>query len=257
MGTGNCEAVEISIFIAKLFCMKNRFVLQLLSLGLVMFWIAGCTQTYKGEGAMVPETRKLGKFNRLVLSMNAMVTLTDTLESSCVVIAQQNIQEAIITRIDGNTLVITSKGNLVTDKPVEITVGINKASAIEVNGTGEVHSSNTLKNESFDFEVNGSGKLMVDLVAVKVTGAVTGSGLVELNGSANSLDIEINGSGTVNADDFSVSKSKAKISGSGEAGLRVGESLQANISGSGVVNYRGNPVVEKKISGSGEIRKLD
>ncbi len=218
---------------------------------------SACTQTYHGEGALVPEKRELGKFNSLVLSMNALVTITDTLESSCVVIAQKNIQEAIITRIDGNTLVITSKGNLITDKPVEIAVGLNKASAIEVNGTGEVTGRNTIKNEIFDFEVNGSGKLMLDMVAVKVTGAVTGSGLVKLTGSASNLNVEINGSGTVNAGNFSVNNSKARISGSGSTELMVGESLQATVSGSGVVAYRGNPVVEKKISGSGEIKKLD
>ena len=222
-----------------------------------LFLGSGCTQTYTGEGTVVPEKRKLDKFNRLVLSMNAVVTVTDTLESSCLVIAQQNLQEAIVTRIDGNTLIITTKGNLVTDKPVEIVIGVNKVSAMEVNGSGEIHSSNTLKNESFDFEVNGSGKLIVDLVAVKVSGAVTGSGLVSLEGSATSLDVEINGSGTVNAGTFSVNKSKAKISGSGESELMVAESLQASVSGSGVVNYRGNPVVDKKISGSGEVNKLD
>ena len=237
--------------------MKNRIIVQLFIVIAVGFGISGCTKTFKGEGAMVPEKRELGKFNGLVLSMNANVTITDTLESSCVVLAQQNIQEAIITRIDGNTLVITSKGNVVTDQPVEIILGMSKAAAIEVNGSGEIRSSNTLKNESFDFEVNGSGKLILDMVAVKVTGAVTGSGLVELDGTANSLDVEINGSGTVNAGSFSVNRSKARISGSGEVELTVGESLQASVSGSGVVNYRGNPVVEKKISGSGEIRKLD
>jgi hypothetical protein len=237
-----------------------KFCYQLYSLVVLLtatIFISGCTQTYRGEGAMVPERRDVGKFNRLVLSMNAVVIITDTLESSCVVIAQQNIQEAIVTRMDGNTLVITSKGNLETEKPVEIAIGMNKAEAVEVNGTGEVSGSNTLKNESFDFEVNGSGKLMLDLVAVKVTGAVTGSGLVKLSGSANALNVEINGSGTINAGNFSVSKSKAKISGSGSADLTVGESLQASVSGSGVISYRGNAVVDKKISGSGEIRKLD
>ena len=81
--------------------------------------------------------------------------------------------------------------------------------------------------------------------------------MVGLTGSANDLDVEINGSGSVNAERFSVLRSKAKISGSGEILVLAEKSLDANVTGSGKVSYRGNAVVDKKISGSGEVKKLD
>ncbi len=219
--------------------------------------VTSCNKTYVGEGLPVTKTRETGKFTKVALNMDAIVRVTDSASNSCTITAQENLQDIIITRIDGNTLIITTKGTVETDIPVEITLSLSQAAAFEINGSGIIQGVNTIKNESLDFEVNGSGELVLDVVAVKVTGAVTGSGVVTLSGSSNELFVEINGSGTVDAKKFTTLKSKAKIAGSGEISLQVEESLEANLSGSGLVNYRGNAIVDKDISGSGRVVKLD
>ncbi len=224
---------------------------------LIILAASACNNTHVGEGETVTQAREIGKFDKVVLNMDARVTITDTSANFCVVRAQQNLQEVIITRLDGNTLVITTKGTVVTNEPIEIAIGLSQAAAFEVNGSGEIVGLNTIKNESLDFEVNGSGKLQLDVVAVKITGAVSGSGTVNLTGTSNELNVEINGSGLVDAGEFSTLKSKVRISGSGDVKLLVDETLEANVGGSGVVSYRGNAVVNKKISGSGEVIKLD
>jgi hypothetical protein len=222
-----------------------------------VFIFSGCNKTYHGEGTITEDVRKVGKFDKVALNMNAIVTVTDSVKTGCVVRAQPNILEAVVTRVDGNTLVITSKGNIVTDQPVEIEISMSQPSAIEINGSGEISGLNTLKNESFDFEVNGSGQLQLDLVTVKTTGAVTGSGEVTLKGTSNDFHVEINGSGKVEATEFTTLNAKARISGSGEVHMNVAKSLKANVSGSGIVSYRGDAVVEKEVSGSGEVRKAE
>ncbi|MBK8414097.1 MAG: DUF2807 domain-containing protein [Bacteroidetes bacterium] len=104
---------------------------------------------------MVDEVREVGEFNRIVLNMEALVVVKDSLVHSCVVKAQGNIQEAIITRMDGNTLVITTKGQLITNEEVVIE-RMNKEMAFEVNGSGKMFLINTFKNDELDFEINGS-----------------------------------------------------------------------------------------------------
>jgi len=240
---------------AKFISMKIPVLLT----GIIAIFIGltACNKTYKGEGAPVANVRETGKFDKVVLNMDARVTITDTLENSCVVFAPANVQEAIITRLDGSTLVITSKGTLITDNPVEIKIGLSQAAAFEVNGSGEITGTNIIKNEELDFEVNGSGMLKLEVVAVKVTGAVSGSGNVVLTGSSNDLNVEINGSGNVDAQKFSTLRSKARISGSGEVMLFVEETLDADVGGSGIIKYRGNATLNKSLSGSGEVIKLD
>jgi hypothetical protein len=97
----------------------------------------------------------------------------------------------------------------------------------------------------------------MDVVAVTVSGAVSGSGNVVLTGSSNKLNVEINGSGMVDAQQLSTLHSKARIAGSGAVKLLVEETLEANVGGSGTVSYRGNAEVSQKIAGSGQVIKLN
>lgn len=214
---------------------------------------ASCQRTTIGEGQVTADTREVGKFTSVALNMNALVLVKDSLEHSCTVKAQKNLHEVIITRLDGNTLVITTKGQVLSDEPVIIELSLNKEQAFEVNGSGQIRTVNTLKNDELDFEINGSGVVDADVVANSITSNISGSGVLNLRGSANRYNAQISGSGSVNAFQLPVLNSKASVSGSGEAHLNVGETLYAKVSGSGSVRYKGSPSVEKSISGSGTV----
>ncbi|MBK8873519.1 MAG: DUF2807 domain-containing protein [Bacteroidetes bacterium] len=194
--------------------MKTKILLPFLFLIVLSF---GCNRTYTGQGPVVDEVREVGEFNRIVLNMEALVVVKDSLVHSCVVKAQGNIQEAIITRMDGNTLVITTKGQLITNEEIVIEISMNKEMAFEVNGSGKILSMNTFKNDELDFEINGSGVIEADVVANKITSNISGSGILDLSGSANSFNMQISGSGTVNSFNLVTLDAKASISGSGEA----------------------------------------
>ena len=140
--------------------MKIRVLLPFL---FILVLSLGCNRIYNGEGPVVADTREVGEFNRIVLNMGATVLVKDSLVHSCVVKAQGNIQEAIITRMDGNTLVITTKGQLITDEDIVIEISMNKEMAFEVNGSGKIVSVNTFKNDELDFEINGSGVIEDDV----------------------------------------------------------------------------------------------
>ncbi len=232
--------------------MKIKLLLPFSFLLVLLF---GCNRTYVGEGIVVSNVREVGEFNRIVLNMSALVVVKDSLVHSCVVKAQGNIQEAIITRMDGNTLVITTKGQLITDEDIVIEISMNKEMAFEVNGSGKIVSVNTFKNDELDFEINGSGVIEADVVANKITSNISGSGILDLSGSANSFNMQISGSGTVNSFNLVTLDAKASISGSGEADVNAGKSLYAKVSGSGAVRYLGNPEVSKDISGSGSVKQ--
>ncbi|MBL0341522.1 MAG: DUF2807 domain-containing protein [Bacteroidetes bacterium] len=228
-----------------------------LLLVVVALFLNSCAKTYVGKGDAVAVDRVVGKFSAVILSMDATLYVTDSLEHSCTVNAQQNIQEAIVTRMDGNTLVITSKGTIVSDSPITIYVSMNRAEKFEVNGSGNIIGSNTLKNEKMDFEVNGSGRAQMDVVANYIACAVTGSGNLDLSGRTNSFDVEINGSGKVSAYGLSALTSKAKVTGSGECYVTVGEKLKASVTGSGIIKYQGKPEVVESITGSGIVENTN
>jgi len=223
---------------------------------LTIFTLA-CNRTYTGEGEIMAVTRTVSDFKGIALNMAATVYIKDSTDHSCVVKAQSNLQEAIITRIDGNTLVITSKGTLVSDEPIVIEISMSRPERFELNGSGEMLGVGQLVNDKMDFEVNGSGTLKVDVVSTSITSAVTGSGNLELSGKTNSFDVEINGSGKVRALNLSALSSKAKVTGSGEAEINSAETLKATVSGSGAIQYKGQPKVDESVSGSGTIKQVN
>jgi hypothetical protein len=239
------------------FMNKNVNLIATSAIIAIFLMLGSCAKTYVGSGEAVTVSRDAGKFTAVVLSMDATLNVTDSAVNSCSVSAQQNLQEAIITRLDGNTLVITSKGTIVSDVPIVINVSMNRTEMFEVNGSGRIIGMNTLKNDKMDFEVNGSGNIKLDLVTDHIACAVTGSGNLDLSGKTNSFDVEINGSGIVNAYNLQTLTSKAKINGSGECYLTVDETLKATVSGSGNIKYKGNPKTDKNVSGSGTIEQTN
>lgn len=217
--------------------------------------LLSCGRTIEGEGPVKSQERRVESFHAIVISLPATVYIQDSSVSSCVVKAQENLLDAIVTRIDGKTLVVTSKGVMRPTKPIEVFITSNRISKIEVNGSGEVYSGGTIKTDHADLELNGSGLLDLDLVAVKITSGVSGSGKLRLSGTCNDLRLEINGSGTADASRLRTLGVRVKVLGSGEAYVHASETLKATVTGSGVVRYTGDAAVDKDISGSGDVRR--
>lgn len=217
--------------------------------------ITSCQRTWHGEGAIVEDKRDLKNFNKVALNMNATVIVTDGPENSCVIKAQQNLKEAIVTRLDGNVLIITSKGTIETNEPIVIEITLSRPIGFEVNGTGKIKTANTLKNDAIDIDIAGSGSMEADVVTNKLTGVISGSGVMNVTGTTNNFDIEINGSGTVNGYGLNVLDSRARISGSGEIFLNVSHTLHGKVDGSGLIRYKGDAELSRQISGSGNVEK--
>ncbi|HEX5001965.1 MAG TPA: head GIN domain-containing protein [Bacteroidia bacterium] len=226
-------------------CFKFLFIL--------VIGFASCNEVYKGDGPAIVQKRDVGEIRRIAINMNATVTVYDTSASFCNVTAQEDIQNGIVARMDGHTLVIGTKGTLMTDMPVEIEIGMIRPEGIEVNGSAAVTAMNTLKNDKIELEVNGSGVLNLDMVANKARSYVSGSGIIRLTGSAQEHKIEISGSGQVDGFGFKTLKTGADISGSGRSNVFASEQLNAQVSGSGNVIYMGTPNISKSISGSGTV----
>jgi hypothetical protein len=222
---------------------------------LVILFQLSCGRVIEGEGPVRSQQRQVESFHAIVISLPAKVFVKDSSVSTCLVQAEESLLEAIITRIDGKTLVITSKGVMRPTKPVQVFITSNRISKIEVNGSGQVQSAGTLKTDHADLELNGSGLLELDLVAVDISAGISGSGNLHLSGTCNDLSLEIKGSGMADASGLNALGVKVKVLGSGEAFVNASETLKAKVTGSGEVRYKGDAAVDKAISGTGDVRR--
>lgn len=174
----------------------------------------------------------------------------------------------------GSGLVIESvdgKGN--------VTMSVRDNQGIMVLGAGnrvQVFHGGVAQVVSGDIVNGTSGPYVIGLVLprvpqVKVKGsadvflagvdqdvlrlAVEGSGDIDAEGKARSLEVMIAGSGDVDASDLIASDVEIRVAGSGDVGAHATESASVSIAGSGDVVIRGNPAKRSQsVAGSGRIK---
>jgi len=239
-------------FYPKPFMMK-KFNPILICLLLSLFMATSCIESITGNGPVISDERTPGKFTSLALNLGAEVRIVKANENSVMVTAQQNLTDRIITRVDGNTLVITSKGNLISNHPIKIEVRMPEFENFEINGSGEIEFDDTVTGDYIDFSVTGSGSVNARLDVRKVTTVVTGSGTVRFSGQADDLKGEVLGSGVIDASSLIAENGQFKLSGSGEVRTHVTGRLNASVTGSGILYYTGNPELQKSVTGSGKV----
>lgn len=239
---------------------KSRTGLSMFySLFLSVILISGGSKALAQE----KETRDVGSFSSISLSLPADLYLTQGNDTKVVIEAEQKILDLIRTEVVGNNLKIKYKNgiwNIRSNKHIKIYVSTPDVEGLFLSGSGNIKAETQIKTKSLDFSISGSGNIVIDdLVASDIEGHISGSGDIDLSGSETSetMEISISGSGDFFAENLKVNSVELRISGSGTCRVFAVSELEASISGSGSVYYKGNPRVNAKASGSGKIRSID
>ena len=239
---------------------KSRTGLSMFySLFLSVILISGGSKALAQE----KETRDVGSFSSINLSLPADLYLTQGNDTKVVIEAEQKILDLIRTEVVGNNLKIKYKNgiwNIRSNKHIKIYVSTPDVEGLFLSGSGNIKAETQIKTKSLDFSISGSGNIVIDdLVASDIEGHISGSGDIDLSGSetAETMEISISGSGDFFAENLKVNSVELRISGSGTCRVFAVSELEASISGSGSVYYKGNPRVNAKASGSGKIRSID
>ena len=100
-----------------------------------------------------------------------------------------------------------------------------------------------------------SGRIYASVLdGLDVEAKLTGSGLIILDGVAETADLTLSSSGKIDALDMLTKEAKTLISGSGKIFVHATDYLDITITGSGNLYYRGNPLITTRITGSGNVR---
>ena len=212
-----------------------RNCLRALSLA-VLIVLSACS-VVSGSGQVVTETRQVSGFTKIDLAGSGEVTVEQGDAESLTIEADDNVLPRLTSEVSDSTLKLDKKRGITinTKNPIRYRVTVKDLTGASVSGAGSV---------------NAQG-LTLQTLAVEISG----SGTVDLSGSAVEQDIEVSGSGRYEAADLQSEKVTAEISGSGQVEVAVSRELTVDISGSGTVTYSGDPSVQQSVSGSGKVIK--
>lgn len=199
------------------------------------------------------ETRDVGSFKGVSLSISGDLYLTQSNETSVVVEASKSDLEKIVTVVENGILKIKTKKGSWRIGDVVIYVSSPTLEKISVSGSGDIYSKGTIKSDEMSIGVSGSGDILIkDLQVTECDIRIAGSGDVEVAGvSKEELEISISGSGDANTAELESQEVDVHISGSGSAKVWATKELDTSIAGSGTVYYKGNPIIDARSSGSG------
>jgi hypothetical protein len=211
-----------------------------------------------GSGNQVTESRDIGTFTNVETSGSLTIVLSQDSASSIRILADDNIQDKIQTKLRGNTLRIDIEGNFCDAGPVTIYLSSKDYQKIESSGSVEVLSEGKLNLNELEIELQGSSKVMLDLNAKSLKTSSSGSSEIELKGQAGSHDLEMTGSSSVEALDFVVGEYRINSTGASKSRINVLNVLEVNSHGASEVEYKGKPSkIEKDNSGASVVRSIN
>lgn len=199
--------------------------------------LASCSkETIVGSGDIVTETRAISaKFTAIRLESTANVLIKQGSSASIDIKTSDNILSTVTTTVNGNILVIGSKGSA-TNAATEMTITVPNLTEIIASSTGNI---GTVGNYIFN-------NLIV---------ANHGTGTIKLAGICKDLITKTTGTGDIDVFNMPAQTVDATSSSTGELKTTVNQMLNANISGSGNIIYKGDPTVIRRITGSGDVKK--
>jgi hypothetical protein len=211
-----------------------------------------------GSGVARSESREVGAFTGIVLSIPAVVEIKMGDKESIVVEADDNLVALVETVVEEGKLRIRFKDrfNLSHSRDIKVFVVARRIESLAISGSGDIRAA-ALKCDKLDANISGSGDIRIGKLecgAVRV--AISGSGDCSVGGKADSLEASIAGSGDVVAGTLETRRAAVNIAGSGDAQVWAREALSISVVGSGDVAYFGDPAISKSVLGSGSVKRL-
>jgi hypothetical protein len=218
---------------------------------------SGVSNYAKGSKTIKEENRNIEYFDKISLQCAAKIDISQGENNSVLIIADDNILPIIETKLSSQTLFISTKENICTDKS-KIIITMKDIAGLEISGSGDISAQGLIKSESLAISISGSGDVKIpsaDLnnLAVKISG----SGDVKIAGTGTNSLLEIYGSGDIDLSKLITTSAAITINGSGDCKVNATENLKAEINGSGDIKYKGNPKnIKRSIIGSGNIKPM-
>ncbi len=236
--------------------------------------VCGC-EVVHGSGRVVEEERDVSGFERIVLRGEGDIDFEQTEDTGLVVEAEDNIVPELATNVEGRTLIIETRGDVILDptRPIIYHVGSPKLTLVAIEGSGNFGAEH-VDSESLRVEISGSGnghvqKVEADAVELEISGTgelkvddlrattssvvIEGSGDVDIDGTARTQTVTITGSGNYFGFGCDTEDTVVRVSGSGNVDVSARDSLTVRVDGSGDVRFKGSPRLDSSVSGSGTV----
>lgn len=210
----------------------------------------------EGTGNVTEEKREVKDFRKLKAKRGVNVFLEKGNEPAVVVTIDENLQEYIIVKNEGDLLIIKSKERLKNYEKYEINVTYTELDELLSSSGSSVKTVNEINSPEFKVSSSSGASVKLDINSEDVKCHVSSGANAKLAGETEKLMVDVSSGANADLSNLKAEKCLVKASSGARMDIFVTKELNANASSGGSINYKGNPTtVEKKKSSGGSINK--
>lgn len=234
---------------------KLTFLVLAVFVTLQSCYIDGWNQSISGNGRVVDESRDISGFTGVKVSSGIDVYLSQGSSFEVRVEADENLQEVILTEMEGNMLEVrTDRVNIRNAKSKKVHVTLPELRSLKISSAGDCVGQTAFSCEDLDLSISSAGDLKLEVEARRINLDISSSGDADLSGSAEVFDVNLSSAGDLNAFDLIAGKVDVNVSSAGDARVHATEEISATASSAGNIYYKGDArVVRSQSSSAGNI----
>ena len=209
--------------------------------------------------AQSSETRNVSSFSELEIGGVFNVYLSQGNKEEVKIEAPAEYMDRIITKNDGNRLVLKldKKWSTKNMKKISIYVTFKNLEALENGGVGNLKSDGTLTFDNLYFKNSAVGNTDLSLEAKSIDAKFSSVGNITLSGNVNDMTIKNTSVGSLKASNLKVGKLDIENRAVGSTEIYAEQELSIDNESVGSLRYKGNATIKKlNSSGIGKVKKM-
>jgi len=234
---------------------KAAFLSLVLVLSLSSCYFDGWGTGISGNGNVVEETRDISGFIAVEVSTGIDVYLTQGDGFEVMVEADENLQDVILTEVEGDRLVVrTDRTNIRNAKSKKVHISLPELSELKISSAGDCVGQTPFQCEDLRLSISSAGDLTLEVEADRIDLDISSSGNARISGSAAEFDASLSSAGDLDAFDLVAGIVDVSVSSAGNASVHATEEISMSASSAGNIYYRGDArVVHSNSSSAGNI----
>ncbi len=218
--------------------------------------ISYVTGNISGNGIVVTKARTIENFNEISVCSGIDLCIKKDAAEKVEVVADENLQDIIITEVKNGVLNIYLKESVKKSKSLKVNVSFKELKKLKASGGSDVSSDGLIQLQDLNLDFSGGCDLKMDCQITNLTCSLSGGCDATLKGNATNCDFINSGGSDLKAEDLMISKCIIKTSGGSDADINVKDELSAVASGGSDIHYTGEPkIIKINTSGASDIIK--
>jgi len=234
---------------------KIAFLAIAMSLSLSSCIIDGWDQVISGNGRVVEDTRDISGFTGVKVSSGIDVYLSQGNSFEVKVEADENLQEVILTEVEGNMLVVkTERVTIRNAKSKKVYVTLPELKHLGISSAGDCVGQTPFSCEDLRLSISSAGDLKLEVEAQRIDLDISSSGDADISGTADEFNVSLSSAGDLNAFDLVARIVDVGVSSAGDARVHATEEISMSASSAGNIYYKGDArVMHSQSSSAGNI----